>query len=187
MLFSLNYSVLRNISKKLTKILNPIVSVKLQQQAGNFRILSTNTNNFARTHYCGNLSVKNNQENVNLCGWVQSTRFKNFLLLRDIKGIVQVCFDDDFLSISANLAKVAKINEESVVSISGTVRKRPEGQENPKMSTGFIEVKCKNIEIIGNSKSKLPFEINEFDARPNETLRLKYRYLDLRFLLFFNL
>ena len=134
---------------------------------------------FRRTHYCGNLNLKNVGETVTLSGWIQSNRLNKFLLLRDIKGTVQILLDDDNESLKKHVG-LLKLNKESVISVKGVVIKRPDGQENPKQDTGYIEVKCDQIELLNECKSSLPFEIAD-TIRPNETVRLQYRYLDLRF------
>lgn len=136
--------------------------------------------NLSRTHYCGELNSSFEGQNVSLCGWVQKTRFNSFLILRDVKGIVQIVFDKHFLENQGNKNLIEKLNEESVLCIKGIVRRRPEGQENAKMKTGSIEVICDSLEVLNECCSKLPFEISDFN-RPNELVRLKYRYLDLRF------
>jgi aspartyl-tRNA synthetase len=133
-----------------------------------------------RSHYCGNLNLENEGQHVFLTGWVQTRRGTNFLLLRDLHGIVQVYFNDEFLKNSLNSYLIKKLNDESVIAVRGLVRRRPKGQENPKMSTGTIEILCNEIELLNSSKTQLPFTISDFN-KPNETIRLKYRYLDLRF------
>jgi aspartyl-tRNA synthetase len=132
-----------------------------------------------RTHYCGKMSLANEGEVVQLSGWVQSVRTNNFILLRDLHGLVQIFIDDELLKKDDNLAKLKSLSEESVVSVHGLVRRRPKGQENPRMPTGAVEVLCERFELVNKSQTQLPFNISEHN-RPNETLRLKYRYLDLR-------
>lgn len=74
---------------------------------------------------------------------------------------------------------VANLKQESVVWVSGVVRRRPSGQANANMSTGEIEISCDELRVLGVARSNLPFEITDFN-RPGEASRLKYRYLDLR-------
>lgn len=131
-----------------------------------------------RSHYCGKLSLNDEGKQVSLSGWVQSTRVTNFLLLRDIHGIVQVFLPDEVLSKDASLKKL--LTEESVVSVEGVVRRRPAGQENPNMATGQIEVLCSKLNVISRCKPALPFT-NTLMNRPSESIRLTHRYLDLRF------
>lgn len=140
---------------------------------------SSASRRFPRTHYCGSLDLGHEGERVHVSGWIQWMRFKNFLVLRDVKGLVQVCFDEDFLNDPAKASLVANLKQESVVRVSGTVRRRPKGQANPKMPTGEIEIKCDELELLSSARPKLPFEITDFN-RPGESSRLKYRYLDLR-------
>ena len=131
-----------------------------------------------RTHYCGSLSEENLGQTVTLSGWIQTNRLNKFLVLRDIRGTVQILLDDACFQNKAENLK--QMNKESVISVRGTVIKRPEGQENPKQSTGSIEVKCDTLVVLNECKSTLPFEITDMN-KPNETVRLQYRYLDLRF------
>lgn len=191
MLSSLSHSFRRKILPRLTKLSIGKAPKKQflpflwrDHKCLSSKFLAPSTINyrggFERTHYCGSLGVANEGQHVSVSGWVQTTRFKNFLVLRDVKGIVQVCFDQDFLKDEERAKTVAKLNQESVVLVRGVVRKRPAGQENLKMATGEIEIKCEHLQVLSNSKSKLPFEITDYN-RPGEAVRLKYRYLDLRF------
>jgi aspartyl-tRNA synthetase len=163
--------------KNLFKILsfNNVIKRKLT----NSSLSVFDSKNLQRTHYCGSLGIEHSGKNVRLCGWLQSVRSKNFILVRDVEGIVQVFLHDEFF-IRNDKIKFDDLKEETVVSITGQVCKRPSGQENPKMKTGYIEVKCEKIELLNQSKAMLPFTITELN-RPNESVRLKYRYLDLRF------
>ncbi len=131
-----------------------------------------------RDHNCGELNIKNVNEEVMLAGWVQRIRNLGeieFVDLRDEKGITQ-------LVISSHLKETMnEVTPESVISIKGTVKER--SNKNPKMPTGDIEIIVSNLEILGQCKSTLPFEINseKIDiANVREDLRLQYRYLDLR-------
>lgn len=134
-------------------------------------------NKLKRTHYCGSLNLENVGQTVTLSGWIQANRLGKFLILRDVKGTVQVLLDDEL--IEKNKSEIS-LNKESVISVRGVVIKRPSGQENPKLETGFIEVKCNEYELLNVCKSSLPFEITDLN-KPNESIRLQYRYLDLRF------
>lgn len=111
-------------------------------------------------------------QEVELFGWVASVRSHGkitFIDLRDRSGVVQCV-----------LAKEKMIlNNEDVVHITGTVKKRPEKMFNPKLPTGEVEVEIKNIQVITKS-AELPFPINTDGYEINEELRMKYRYLDLR-------
>ena len=131
-----------------------------------------------RDHNCGELNIKNVNEEVMLAGWVQRIRNLGeieFVDLRDEKGITQLVISSDLKDIMND------VTPESVISIKGLVKER--SNKNPKMPTGDIEVIVSKLEILGKCKSTLPFEINseKIDiANVREDLRLQYRYLDLR-------
>lgn len=131
-----------------------------------------------KTHYCGNLSEKNNNETVTLCGWVHRRRDLGgviFINLRDREGIVQVICNPE----KKELFKAAEtIRHEYVLQIKGKVKLRPEGQHNKKMKTGAIELIADTINIL-NKAEPLPFTIDDY-VSVNEETRLKYRYIDLR-------
>ena len=128
-----------------------------------------------RTKNLGELRIENVGEIVELAGWVQTVRNLGgmiFIDLRDEDGITQVVVNDTKLQ-----EKAKGLNTESCIHIKGKVVER--ASKNPKMQTGDIEVIADEIEVLGNCKPELPFEINsEIDAR--EDLRLEYRFLDLR-------
>jgi aspartyl-tRNA synthetase len=132
-----------------------------------------------RTHSCGELRKEHVGSEVALAGWVNRRRDHGgliFIDLRDREGIVQTVFNPE---ISASSLRVAEeMRSEYVVRISGEVALRPPGTENPKLSTGDIEVIVREVEILNASKTP-PFYINE-EVEVEESLRLKYRYLDLR-------
>ncbi|MDI6641482.1 MAG: aspartate--tRNA ligase [Elusimicrobiota bacterium] len=134
-----------------------------------------------RTHYCGKLNTKNITEKVSLSGWVHSRRDHGSLIfvdLRDCAGIVQVVFHGEGAENKELFETAQKLRAEFVISLTGTVRRRPKGTENTKLSTGEIEVVAESLEIL-NECEGLPFEISEFSTA-GEDIRLKYRYLDLR-------
>uniref|UniRef100_A0A8D0QBD6 Aspartyl-tRNA synthetase 2, mitochondrial n=1 Tax=Sus scrofa TaxID=9823 RepID=A0A8D0QBD6_PIG len=131
----------------------------------------------ARTNTCGELRSSHLGQEVTLCGWIQYRRQNIFLVLRDFHGLVQVVIPQDESAASVRRI-LCEAPVESVVQVSGTVISRPPGQENPKMPTGEIEIKVKTAKLL-NSCKKLPFEIKDF-VKKTETLRLQYRYLDLR-------
>jgi aspartyl-tRNA synthetase len=140
---------------------------------------STSLNGWKRSHRCNDLRPKDAGQMVSLMGWVQSTReHKNviFVDLRDRDGVTQVVFDPDF---DASPLRVgSELRNEFVVAIRGVVKARPDGMVNEKFPTGGVEVQVKEAKIL-NRCGILPFQItDETDA--NETMRLKYRYLDLR-------
>ena len=124
-----------------------------------------------RSHGCGTLGEQNVGAEVTLAGWVQATRMDTFILLRDRSGICQVHADS-----SSNLHHLPL---ESVVVLKGVVRRRPEGQENPKMATGSVEVELKDVLETSPAKSNLPIQQSKH-VGAKEALRMQYRYLDLR-------
>ena len=131
-----------------------------------------------RSHYCGEITSKNLNEEVTICGWIHKRRDHGgviFLDVRDIKGICQAVINPDnakSFSISETL------RNEFVVEISGTVRARLEGTTNKNMVTGEIELEAKNINIL--SKAVTPvFPLDDYQD-VNEDVRLKNRVLDLR-------
>jgi len=132
-----------------------------------------------RTNTCGELTKKEIDKKVALCGWNASRRDHGgiiFIDLRDRYGITQIVFDpkhDKKLHESAEHLK-----REDVLRVAGKVRYRGEGLENPKLSTGDIEVLADGLEILGHAETP-PLEIDD-RASANEDMRLKYRYLDLR-------
>jgi len=137
-----------------------------------------NQSNPYRTHSAGELRKDDAGEVVRLAGWVHRRRDHGgliFIDLRDRWGLTQVTFhparDDIFSS-------AERLRPEWSISVEGEVVRRPEGNENPDLPTGAIEVEATGLEILNPSETP-PFEI-ERDRTVDETLRLKYRYLDLR-------
>jgi aspartyl-tRNA synthetase len=132
-----------------------------------------------KSHSCGEIRKKDVGTEVTLAGWVDRRRDHGgliFIDLRDREGIVQVVFDP---GASAACHKIAsKMRSEYVIRVSGEVALRPKGTENPKLPTGGIEVIARSTDILNPSKTP-PFYINE-EVELEESLRLKYRYLDLR-------
>jgi aspartyl-tRNA synthetase len=132
-----------------------------------------------RSHSCGELRSKDVGKEVTLAGWVHRRRDHGGLIfvdLRDRWGLVQVVFDP---SVSKEAHEVAsRVRGEYVLRVSGKVRSRPAGQENPEMDTGEIEVAAETIDILNEARTS-PFPIND-ETAANEALRLRYRYLDLR-------
>ena len=132
-----------------------------------------------RTHTCGELREKNVGVKVILQGWVDRRRDLGgliFIWLRDRYGITQVVFEPDINKVSYEAAK--KLRNEFVISVEGTVRKRPADAVNEELETGKIDVLAEQLVILNEAETP-PFAIkDETDAF--EDLRLKYRYLDLR-------
>ncbi len=132
-----------------------------------------------RTGMCGDLRVEDAGGTVVLMGWVNRRRDHGnliFLDVRDRSGITQVVLDKE-QSPEAH-AKAEAARPEYVVAVTGTVRLRAAGLENPKMATGGIEVVARELLLLNDAKTP-PFSPAE-DAIANEEVRLKYRYLDLR-------
>ena len=130
-----------------------------------------------RTHTCGELRPAQAGETVTLAGWVHRQRDHGgvtFIDLRDRYGVVQVVADP--AKPEVHVAQDAR--SEWVLGITGIVRRRPAGAENPNMATGEIEIEATRVEVLNPSKP-LPFLINK-DEDTEEAVRLKYRYLDLR-------
>ena len=128
-----------------------------------------------RTKTCGELTIKNVGEKVELAGWIQKVRNLGgmiFIDLRDEFGITQIVVNDERLQ-----DMVKELNSESCIHIDGKIVERT--NKNPKIPTGEIEVIANNIEVLGKCKNVLPFEINT-DQEVREDLRLEYRFLDLR-------
>ncbi len=127
-----------------------------------------------RSHYCGLIGEAEVGQSVTLCGWADARRDHGgvvFIDLRDHEGIVQIVADPD----RSEVFKVAsKIGYEDCLRVSGTVRVR--SNINEKIPTGRYEVVAESIDLL-NAARDLPFALHE---NPNEEMRLKYRYLDLR-------
>ena len=128
---------------------------------------------------CGEIRESDISHNLTLCGWVFRRRDHGgliFIDLRDRSGVLQVVFSPD---VSGNAHELAHdLRSEFVISVSGEIRKRPEGTENPNMPTGAVELYVNKLNVL-NESSPLPFTIEDA-AEASEMLRLKHRYLDLR-------
>lgn len=132
-----------------------------------------------RTHYCNELRASDVGKTVTLCGWADTRRDHGgvvFVDLRDRTGITQIVLNP---STNDAIARVAhEVRSEFVLTATGVVNPRPEGNANPKMATGEIEVKISDCTILNAAKTP-PFEISDGCQAAEET-RLKYRFLDLR-------
>ena len=129
--------------------------------------------------HCGSLRAADAGREVELYGWVARRRDHGGLIfvdLRDRWGAVQVVFNPATAPNVHNAA--ASLRAEYVVSVRGIVQRRPEGSENQNLPTGEVEVHACELEVLNTSKTP-PFQV-EGDLEPDETVRLKYRYLDLR-------
>ena len=132
-----------------------------------------------RTTYAGLVDEKYLDQEVCLKGWVQKRRNLGnliFIDLRDIEGIVQLVFSQEF---NPEALKVAEqLHSEYVIEVKGKVVARGEKAINPNMRTGKVEVEVSDIEILNKAKTT-PFDIAD-DINASDDLRLQYRYLDLR-------
>lgn len=127
-----------------------------------------------RSHAAGSLRSSDAGQQVTLAGWVARRRDHGgviFIDLRDASGITQVVFRADDV-----LAQAHRLRAEFCVAVTGVVEIRPEGNANPEIATGDIEVNATALTVLGES-APLPFQLDE---PAGEELRLKYRYLDLR-------
>jgi len=132
-----------------------------------------------RTHHCGNLRKEHTGQQTVLMGWVQRRRDHGGLIfvdLRDRSGLVQVVFNSDAAEEAFRTAQI--LRSEYVLAVAGEVALRPEGTENPNLATGEIEVLGQRVYIL-NRAATTPFLIED-QSEVDESLRLKYRYLDLR-------
>ena len=132
-----------------------------------------------RTKDCGDLREDGIGSQPTLAGWVSRRRDHGgviFVDLRDRSGIVQVVFNPETSPQAYEIAD--QLRSEWVVQVKGTVRARPPGSENPAMATGMVEVAADEASILNPSLTP-PFYISD-DVEVDESLRLRYRYLDLR-------
>jgi aspartyl-tRNA synthetase len=132
-----------------------------------------------RTQYCGSLTMGDVDKQVELAGWVYRRRDHGGLIfvdLRDVTGVVQIVFSPD--RVPEAHAEAHDIKQEYVIQVKGTVAVRPEGTENANIPTGAVEILVTALTVLNTCKP-LPFQLDE-EEEPNESLRLKYRYLDMR-------
>ena len=133
-----------------------------------------------RTHHCGNLNKSNVGETVTLNGWVNRRRDLGkviFVDLRDRSGLVQIVLDPEILGVE-NFPVAEGLRSEFVISVTGQVETRPVGQENPNLETGEVEIHISKLKVLSEAKTP-PFPIHDASS-VEESLRLRYRYLDLR-------
>ncbi|HEY0444806.1 MAG TPA: aspartate--tRNA ligase [Candidatus Limnocylindrales bacterium] len=133
-----------------------------------------------RSHTCGALRATDAGTEARLAGWVHRRRDHGqliFLDLRDRHGITQVVVDRTTQPDAHAIA--SRVRNEFVVTVTGTVERRLAGTENAKLPTGGIELRATGIEILNEAKTP-PFYVNDPDAPIEESLRLRYRYLDIR-------
>ncbi|HFC53955.1 MAG TPA: aspartate--tRNA ligase, partial [Gammaproteobacteria bacterium] len=132
-----------------------------------------------RTHYCGEIRATDVDGEITVSGWVHRRRDHGgviFIDLRDREGLLQVVFDPDT---PEAFATAERVRSEYVLRVTGKVRIRPEGTENPDMPTGEVELLGRKLEIL-NSAETPPFQVDIEDDEVSEELRLRYRYIDLR-------
>ncbi len=132
-----------------------------------------------RTHYCGKLTTKDQDEQVVLCGWVHRRRDHGgliFIDLRDVSGLVQLVFDPGRSGGAHRTGH--SLRPEDVIEINGAVVRRSPETVNPDLPTGDVEVNVTAVTILNRAETP-PFSIDE-PEEVDEVLRLKYRYLDLR-------
>jgi len=130
-----------------------------------------------RTEYCGLVSTRHLDQAVTLYGWVHRRRDHGgviFIDLRDREGLLQVVCDPDN---AETFAIAERIRNEYVVKVTGLVRRRPGGTVNPSLVSGEVEVLARSLDIL-NASVTPPFQMD--DEHLSETVRLEYRYLDLR-------
>jgi len=132
-----------------------------------------------RSHTCGELRDSHVGQTVRLNGWVNSYRDHGNLIFIDVRdrfGLAQVVFDRE--DAAATMDQADKLRNEDVIAVEGTVRVRT-GGENPKLATGRVELVVTKLEVL-NKTANPPFLPDDLSKLPNEELRLKYRYVDLR-------
>lgn len=130
-----------------------------------------------RTHTCGELRKEDAGKEVQLTGWVGRLRDHGgilFIDLRDRWGITQLVVDNK----EEIYTQASRVRPEYVIKVKGVVKERPDGLVNPRLSTGDVEIVVKDLEILSSSLLP-PFEI-EGNKETDESIRLRYRYLDLR-------
>ncbi len=130
-----------------------------------------------RTHTCNELRMEHVGQTVKIVGWMENVRTVGanfaFVVVRDFYGTTQVVVETEEM-----MNVIKPLNKETTISVEGVVRER--ASKNPKQATGDVEVAPTKIEVLGRCRyNELPFEINR-SRDADETLRLKYRYLDLR-------
>ncbi len=131
----------------------------------------------SRTHTCGELRLSDAGKTVRLAGWMENVREVGqnlaFVILRDFYGTTQAVIETEEM-----MSVIRSLNKETVIAVEGTVRERD--SKNPKIPTGDIEVAPTSIEVLGRClHNELPFQISR-SREADESIRLKYRYLDLR-------
>ncbi|KAK0524131.1 aspartate--tRNA ligase msd1 [Tilletia horrida] len=136
-----------------------------------------------RSHRCGELSEQHDGERVRIAGWILPARrvskTLSFHPLRDSTGIVQVVSRTSSASNEIG-DELASLPTESVVMVNGIVRKRPQDMQNAGMQTGAVEVELASYTLLNPASQDLPFQPADEHNLPNDDLRARHRYLDLR-------
>jgi aspartyl-tRNA synthetase len=130
-----------------------------------------------RSHFCGHVTQSLTGQTVTVCGWVNRRRDHGgviFIDLRDREGLLQVVVDPDT---AQAFALAEQVRSEFVLRVSGRVRERPAGTENPGLASGRIEVLAESLEVL-NAAHTPPFQLDDDDV--GEEVRLAFRYVDLR-------
>ena len=134
-----------------------------------------------RSNYCAEVSEKEIGKTLTVMGWAAKRRDFGGLIfvdLRDRTGILQVVFDASSIG-AEDFAKAEGIRSEYVLAIEGKLRARSAETVNPKLATGTVELLAKKLKVLSDAETP-PFAIDETSAGVNESVRLKYRYLELR-------
>ena len=140
-------------------------------------VVSTTLQNVYRTHNCGEIRAHDTGNTVKIAGWVDRKRDHGnvlFIDLRDRMGVTQLVIDKD----SADFTTCEQIPLESVLSVEGTVVRRSPETVNTQLSTGEVELPIGQLTILSRAQT-LPIPVNQ-EAQYPESMRLQYRYLDLR-------
>jgi len=130
-----------------------------------------------RTHYCGQVNASHVGQTVILCGWNHRRRDHGgviFIDLRDREGLAQIVCDPDRPEM---FKEAEEVRNEYVLKVTGLVRRRPAGTENPNLATGEIEILCQTLEVL-NTAVTPPFQLD--DDNLSENVRLTHRVIDLR-------
>ncbi|MCX8012384.1 MAG: aspartate--tRNA ligase [Desulfobacterota bacterium] len=136
--------------------------------------------NWKRTHYCGEINTSLVDQEVVVMGWVNRQRDHGgviFIDLRDRTGIVQVVIDQK--SDPKTFFQAEKVRNEFVLTLRGKVYLRPEGTANPELTTGEVEIRATDLQVLNTSETP-PFDLTASIKEISENVRLRYRYLDLR-------
>lgn len=132
----------------------------------------------SRTHTCDELRKEDSGKSVILCGWLEYVRLNRFIILRDGYGSTQLVIPENASTELNDFIK--NIPLESVLMCYGSVTLRPVDEINKNLATGMVEIIVDRLLLLNAADTKLPFQLRKFN-KANESLRLKYRYMDLRY------